>query len=167
MSILIKDIPEETWNKLREDYQDELATMTSIEEDELNSMLYASTTQQDKLNKDNDFLYNLYINQIKTDLGFETEGWNNSLRSIIFRRTVNHSEIHEVALEDYRDDEHIADWLIFSYLKDNLTNWYGQKEDEQYPLDLREYRTFANLINILEDLYPLEKSEPPIMSEIK
>lgn len=167
MSILIKDIPEETWNKLREDYQDELIAMTSIEEDELNSMIYASTTQQNKLNKENDFLYNLWIDQIKTDLGFETEGWDNSLRSITFRRTVNHSETHEVVLEDYRDNEHVTDWLIFSYLKDNLTNWYGQKEDEQYPLELREYRTFANFINLLEDLYPLEKTKPPIMSETK
>jgi hypothetical protein len=163
MSILIKDIPEETWNKLREDHQDELTTMTSIEEDEFNSMIYASTTQQNKLNKDNDFLYKLWIDQIKTDLGFETEGWDNSLRCIIFRRTVNHSEIHEVVLEDYRDDEHVADWLIFSYLKDNITDWYGQKENEQYPLELREYRTFANFIIVLEDLYPLEKDEHPIL----
>lgn len=163
MSIAIKDIPEETWNKLREDYKDELATMSSIEEDELNSMIYASTTEQNKLNKDNDFLCKLFINQIKSDFGFETEGWDNTLRCIIFRRTANHSETHEVILEDHRDNEHVEDWLIFSYLKDNLIDWYGQKDNEQYPLELREYRTFANFICILENLYPLEKYKHPIL----
>lgn len=208
MSIAIKDIPDETWNKLREDYQDELATMTSIEEDELNSMLFVSARQQDKLNKENDikpmpckskedieiaqiilssdehlnillslwwsegntlrnaedlndfkkFCYGKDVNALEALYHFETQGWDNNLRCIIFTRTVERGQIHEVILEDHRDDEPTNDWLIFSYLKDSITDFGGMPEDEQYPLELGEYKLFARLIGSIEQLYPLENS---------
>lgn len=41
-SIAIKDIPDELWNQLRPDYQDELSCMKYIDYDEFNSMLYNS-----------------------------------------------------------------------------------------------------------------------------
>ena len=62
-----------------------------------------------------------------------------------------------MTLEDERDDKKIHDWLIFSSLKDSITDWYGQKKDEQYPLELGEYRLFARLIGSIEQLYPIEE----------
>lgn len=89
---------------------------------------------------------------------FETQGWDNNLHCITFARTVERGKIHEVILEDHRDDEEIHDWLIFSYLKDSITDFGGMPEDEQYPLELGEYKLFARLIGSIEQLYPLEKT---------
>lgn len=169
MSIAIKDIPEETWNKLREEYQDELATMSSIEEDELNCMIVNSKNNNEKFDEyyfihEN---YMLTMQALEYLYNFETTGWDYNLRCITFTRTVERGETHEVILEDHRDDDSIHNWLIFSSLKDSITNWEGQKEDAQYPLQLDEYTRFAKLIECLEKLYPLEKSEPPIMSKTK
>lgn len=112
-------------------------------------------------------LYDMRINELKEKYHFETQGWDNNLRCITFTRTVERGEIHEVILEDHSDDEPTNDWLIFSYLKDIITNWDGWKEDEQYPLERGEYRLFDRLISSIEQLYPLENSKPPIVSETK
>lgn len=111
--------------------------------------------------------YDQDIKALETFYHFETQGWDSNLRCITFTRTVERGEIHEVILEDERDDEKIHDWLIFSSLKNSTRDWYGYVQDEQYPLELGEYRLFARLIGSIEQLYPLEKSEPPIVSETK
>lgn len=103
-------------------------------------------------------LYDMRINELKEKYRFETQGWNDNLCCITFTRTVERGKFHEVTLEDHRDDEPINDWLIFSYLKDSITDFGGMPEDEQYPLELGEYRLFARLIGSIEQLYPLEKS---------
>lgn len=159
MSIAIKDIPEETWKKLREDYQDELATMSSIEEDELNIMLANSKSVDETW--DHYFIHVNYMNAMQALeylYNFETIGWDYNLRCITFTRTVERGETHEVILEDHRNDDAIHDWLIFSSLKDSITDWEGQKEDAHYPLEWGEYKLFDELIECLEQLYPLEKS---------
>lgn len=163
MSIAIKDIPAETWNKLREDYKDELATMREIEEDELNCMLHNSKEQEpnDNVPWERYYYESKYIQ--KTDAlaylyHFETTGWDSNLRCIVFTRTTEQDEIHEVTLEDHRVDEAINDWLIFSVCRDCIKDWDGYKEDGQYPLELGEYKLFAELISVLEHLYPLENS---------
>lgn len=107
----------------------------------------------------NQQLYNQRIQELKDKYHFETKGWDNNLRCIIFTRTVEREEIHEVILEDERDDEKIHDWLIFSYLKDSITDFGGMPDDAQYPLELGEYRLFVRLIRSLECLYSLEKEE--------
>jgi hypothetical protein len=86
---------------------------------------------------------------------FTTIGWNSELRIITFTRTVERGETHEVMLEDHRDDETIHDWLIFSSVKDNNI---PDCKDGQYPLELGEYKLFAELISVLEQLYPFENS---------
>lgn len=101
--------------------------------------------------------YDQDIKALEASYHFETQGWDNNLRCIIFTRTLENGEIHEVTLEDDRDDKKIHDWLIFSYLKDSITDWDGQKEDEQYPLELGEYGLFARLIGSIERLYPFEE----------
>lgn len=103
-------------------------------------------------------IYDMRINELKEKYHFETQGWDNNLRCITFTRTVERGEIHEVILEDERDDEKIHDWLIFSYLKDSITDFGGMPDDAQYPLELGEYRLFARLISSIEQLYPLENS---------
>ena len=104
----------------------------------------------------NKMCYDKDIKALETIYHFETQGWNNNLCCITFTRTVEREKIHEVILEDHRDDEPTNDWLIFSYLKDSITDFGGMPEDEQYPLELGEYKLFAQLIRILEQLYPLE-----------
>ena len=163
MSIAIKDIPDETWNKLREDYRDELATMTSIEEDELNCMIHNSKEQEsnDDASWERYYIQSKYMQKVDALVylyHFETIGWDNNLRCITFTRTTEQDEIHEVTLEDHRDDEGVHDWLIFSICKDCIKDWDGYKEDGQYPLELGEYKLFAELISVLEQLYPFENS---------
>ena len=98
------------------------------------------------------FCYDRDVKALEALYNFETTGWDNNLRCITFTRTVECGEIHEVTLEDERDDEKIRDWLIFSYLKDSI-------EDEQYPLELGEYRLFARLIGSIEQLYPFKEED--------
>lgn len=111
--------------------------------------------------------YDQDIKALETSYHFETQGWNEKLGCITFTRTVERGEIHEVTLEDHRDDESINDWLIFSSLKDSITDFGGMPNDAQYPLELGEYKLFARLIGSIECLYPLENSKPPIVSETK
>ena len=50
MRLAVKDISEEDWTALREDYQDELSCMDSVDEDELEVMLYVSRKRKEKKN---------------------------------------------------------------------------------------------------------------------
>lgn len=99
------------------------------------------------------------VQTLETSYRFKTTGWDKNLRCITFTRTVERGDIHEVVIEDHRDDEKINDWLIFSYLKDCITNVGGMPDDAQYPLELGEYKLFAKLIECFEKLYPIASEE--------
>ena len=87
------------------------------------------------------------------DLGFEPVGdyyeTYDRYKYIFFERNEDDS-IHVVFLEDHRDDENVKDWLIFSELKDEETDWFGNRINTPYPLTLSEIKAFENFIKEFE-----------------
>ena len=44
----------------------------------------------------------------------------------------------------------IGDWLIFSYLTDDVRDWFGRYTETQYPLTYTEYKIIERIIQQIE-----------------
>ncbi len=94
--------------------------------------------------------YEKALKVLVSDIGFEPEGDNlesyDRLGYMVFRKSEDNGDIHEVVIEDHRRDEDVGDWLIFSYFVNDDTNWIGQTIDTPCPLTLNEYEAFKEFI---------------------
>lgn len=100
------------------------------------------------------YYYNYALKTLVSVLGFEpVEDYHETyelIKAIRFEKQEEGS-IHQVVLEDHREDEDIKDWLIFSELKDDDTNWFGQKINSPYPLTLSELTAFGTFIKAFQN----------------
>ena len=98
--------------------------------------------------------YNYALKNLVSVLGFELveNGYETFERNkyLCFEKQAEGS-IHQVILEDHREDEDIKDWLIFSELKDDETDWFGQKINSPYPLTLSELTAFGTFIKAFQN----------------
>ena len=88
------------------------------------------------------------------DLGFEPVGDyydTYDLHKYIMFERIEDGSYQLVTLEDHRDDETVKDWLIFSELKDEETDWYGNRISAPYPLTLSEIKAFEDFIKEFTD----------------
>lgn len=79
---------------------------------------------------------------------------------IILERLVEGTKIHQVILEDHRWEKaeedfdpknDIGEWLIFSFLINDVRDYYGHFVETQYPLTLPEIHLIEKLIEVLEE----------------
>ena len=59
----------------------------------------------------------------------------------------------EKSCEDFDPKNHpwdVGDWLIFSYLKDDVRDWFGHFTDTRYPLTYTEYKMIEKIILQIE-----------------
>ena len=101
-----------------------------------------------------DNYYNYALKTLVSDLGFEpVEDYYETyeLNKWICFEKKEEGSIHRVLLEDHREDEDIKDWLIFSALKYDETDWFGKKIDSPYPLTLSELKAFETFIKAFQN----------------
>lgn len=95
-----------------------------------------------------------YAQKAISDLGFTPRGDYNETyemnKAICFEKQAEGS-IHQVLLEDHRYYEDIKDWVIFSELKDDETDWFGRKINSPYPLTLSELTAFGTFIKAFQN----------------
>lgn len=98
-----------------------------------------------------DNYYNYALKTLVSDLGFELVKDHYELEKYLRFEKQAEGSIHKVLLEDHREDEDIKDWLIFSELKDDETDWFGKKIDSPYPLTLSELKAFETFIKAFQN----------------
>lgn len=102
---------------------------------------------------------NSIMKALVSDLGFEpVEDYYETYelyKWVCFEKQAEGS-IHQVLLEDHREDEDIKDWLIFSELKDDETDWFGRKISSPYPLTLSELTAFETFIKAFQNYKEVE-----------
>lgn len=98
-----------------------------------------------------DNYYNYALRTLVSVLGFELVKDHYELEKYLRFEKQAEGSIHKVLLEDHREDEDIKDWLIFSELKDDETDWFGKKIDSPYPLTLSELKAFETFIKAFQN----------------
>lgn len=79
------------------------------------------------------------------DLGFTIDRIDVQIKTIILKRECK-SSIQEVNLEDYTWDEEINDWLVWSYWKDDATDYWERLIDTPCPLTLKEMAAITEFV---------------------
>lgn len=88
------------------------------------------------------------LNTLVSVLGFESVKDHYELEKYLCFEKQAEGSIHQVLLEE---DEEIKDWLIFSELKDDETDWFGRKINTPYPLTLSELTAFGTFIKAFQN----------------
>lgn len=106
------------------------------------------------------------VNKLKMEFGYELTRVSKEddvdIDHLLFERATPEGNHQKLIIEDHTwerflpdfDPEHhpweVGDWLIFSYLTDDVRDWFGRYTETQHPLTYTEYRLIDRLIRQIE-----------------